>query len=162
MKNCTRVLFIDPTQNFPKAISLKGRLVHALRRFAPVLIFLFSITGSQAQVVNTHLYLSDPAWSLDRVDPVGSADATSTKVQLTGPITLAHTTGTENNRLMLVGISQKNRLVTSVTYGGSALTLVGENVSSGNSRVSIYQMINPPSGTANVVVTFSANPDKVL
>ena len=136
-----------------------------------------TVTASCAE--NKYLYLTDPSQGLDRIDPVATVDgttatsatlsaaaagivvdATSTTTAITGPITVSHTTGTGSNRLMLVGISQKNKLVTSVTYGGVALTLVGENIAGGNARVHIYRLLNPPSGTANVVVNFSANPDK--
>lgn len=144
-------------------------------------LLLFAILGISSTAIAqvTHLYLSDPNLALDRVDPVATADITtassyrvyqsspgvvidaiSTRTATTGPITQAHTTGIEGNRLMLVGISQKNRLVTSVTYGGTPLTLVGENITNGNARISIYRLLNPASGTANVVVNFSANPDR--
>lgn len=155
-------------------------------------IITASVTGCAGTQTATHtaqtsnvfkqLYLSDPNQSLDRVDPVATADATtaSTLPISTTPagvvvdavstgfssnpvsttFTVSHTTGAGLNRLMLVGISQKNRLVTSVTYGGTPLTLVGEELANGSAKVHIYSLLNPPSGTANVVVNLSANPDK--
>lgn len=155
-------------------------------------IITASVTGCAGTQTATHtaqtsnvfkqLYLSDPNQSLDRVDPVATADATSAStlplstgstgvaVDATSTgfwsnpnstsFTVSHTTGAGLNRLMLVGISQKNRLVTSVTYGGTPLTLVGESISSGNARMHIFSLINPPSGTANVVVNLNSNPDK--
>ncbi len=132
--------------------------------------------------VYKQLYLSDPTQALDRVDPVATADATTAQTGIlssTPPavvldatttnfsanpgsttFSVSHTTGTGANRLMLVGISQKNKLVSSVTYGGTPLTLVGEEIDNGNARMHLYSLINPPSGTANVVVNLSANPDK--
>ncbi len=137
------------------------------------------IVNANPSVVQTPLYLSDPGMLLDRIDPVATnitttatsyaissttapiaIDASNTVTGNTMPITVAHTTGTGANRLMLVGISQKNRTVTSVTYGATALTLVGENNLNSNARIALYRLINPPSGTANVVVNFSSAPDR--
>lgn len=78
----------------------------------------------------------------------------------TSPITVSHTTGTGSDRLMLVGVSTRDRTVSSVTYGGTALTLVGAQTSNGNAKTAIYRLIAPASGTANVVVTLSGNPGK--
>ena len=133
--------------------------------------------------VNKQLYLSDPSQALDRTDPVASADATTastvnlsstaTGVVVVNSVTNSSanpgsttftvpnvTVGAGSNRLMLVGINQKNKLVNGVTYGGTSLTLVGEDIGNGNARMHMYMMLNPPSGTADVVVTLSANPDK--
>lgn len=130
-------------------------------------------------LVQTPLYLSDPGQLLDRVDPVAAniiptavsypisaglagiiIDANSLGNGIITPLTVSHTTGNGGNRLMLVGISQKNKTVLGVTYGGTPLTLVGENNTNGNARIALYMMLNPPSGTATVVVTFNAAPDK--
>ena len=120
---------------------------------------------------------------MDRIDPVATGltttfstgdltsgggggvtiDATSSNFSAnpgSTSFTVSHTTGSGTNRLMLVGISQKNKNVTSVTYGGTPLTLVGENVNGTNGRMHMYKLLNPPSGTANVVVNLDANPDK--
>lgn len=142
------------------------------------------------------LYLSTdgsgaPDQDLDRLDPVATADnTTATSVALhnsSGAIavdatskgnsnaatslTIAHTTGTGANRLMLVGVTVGSSsssgsnagTVNSVTYGGAALTLVGV-VSESNNRVRsyIYQLLNPSTGTANVVVTLSGATAKPL
>ena len=137
------------------------------------------IVNANPSVVQTPLYLSIPGQILDRIDPVATniiptatsyaisataasiaIDASNTVTGLVTPFSVSHTTGTGANRLMLVGISQKNRTVTGVTYGSTALTLVGENNINGNARIAIYMLVNPPSGTANVGVTFSSAPDK--
>ncbi len=150
--------------------------VRHLRTAAFLIIAFFSLSTSFAQTVTKQLYLSSPGLTLDRTDPVATADNTTASIGVgvkvssttTGfsanpnanSFTVSHTTGTGNNRLMLVGISQKNKLVNSVTYGGVALTLVGESITSSNARIHLYRLINPASGTANVVVNLSANPDK--
>ncbi len=133
-------------------------------------------------IVQAPLYLSAPGQILDRIDPVATGLTTTfSTVDITASgtvlaidatnsfsaanpavtsFTVSHTTGSGSNRLMLVGVSQKNKNITSLTYGGIALTLVGENVSSTNARMHIYKLINPPSGTANVVVNLDAAPDR--
>jgi hypothetical protein len=86
------------------------------------------------------------------VDSVSSGDARP------ATLTISHTTS-GLNRLMLVGISMVNdelETVTSVTYNGVALTKVGEQNSSDDGRMEIWRLIAPPTGTYNVVITFSA------
>jgi len=85
-------------------------------------------------------------------------------------LSFAHTTGTGNNRLLLVGVSwncgSTNRTISSVTFtpdGGSAaglsevITQLGYSTS--NPRyTAIYSLLNPPSGqTGTVTVTFSGS-----
>jgi hypothetical protein len=149
-----------------------------------VITLLFCSFSSMlpAQVVYKQLYLSNPGQSLDRIDPVATADGTTSStpnLSLTPPgvahvntttaqsnnpgsstITVPYTTGSGFARLMLVGVSQKNKFVYSVTYGGTPLTFVGEETANGNARVHLYALVNPPTGTANVVVELSDNPDK--
>lgn len=136
---------------------------------------------------NKYLYLSDPAQALDRVDPVATSDVTTAQTAVLGPVggaiavdatsssqsanassrTFAHTIGTGDNRLLLVAIAVgatsstgTSPTVTSVTYDGNPLTLVGSRVS-GSGGVNddaisyIYRLIAPASGTANVVVNLS-------
>ena len=65
---------------------------------------------------------------------------------------------------MLVGVSINNardEIVSSITYGGSDLSLIGAVNHQGgggdDSRVEIWQLISPPAGTDDVEVTFSAD-----
>ena len=90
---------------------------------------------------------------------VDSTHTTST-ANNTSSISFSHTTGSGNNRLLLVGISFYNattaRTVSSVTFGGTALTSVGTIYNGNTRRVAIYRLTAPAaSTTANVVVTFS-------
>ena len=86
-------------------------------------------------------------------------DATSTV--FTGAnvttLTVSHTTGNAANRLMLVGISDRENAGLTVTYDGDPLEEYGHQVSSTNARTHIFYMINPPSGTFDVVVTATSN-----
>lgn len=45
--------------------------------------------------------------------------------------------------------------ITVITYGGAAMTLVGQSVNTpAGSRAAIYELINPPTGSQTVAVTF--------
>jgi uncharacterized repeat protein (TIGR01451 family) len=93
-------------------------------------------------------------------------DAASSNSASTGTtVTVSHTTGSGSNRLMLVGVSSRNRTITvgdpgdettSVTYNGASLTFVGSEASNADAITYIFMLVNPPSGTANVVVTFGS------
>jgi len=128
------------------------------------------------------LYLSG-ALDLDRIDPVATADVTTSQSGLMGsePVTLANTTtnaanansltfahdpGTGPNRLLLVSvvtgssgtIGTDATTVSSVTFGGVGMTLVTATNDPGTRvRSYIYRMINPPSGSANVVISLAAS-----
>jgi uncharacterized repeat protein (TIGR01451 family) len=75
-------------------------------------------------------------------------------------ISVSHTTGTALNMLMLVGVSYRENQTMSVSYGEDPLELVGVQQTSANARTAIFKLINPPSGTDNVIVTASGNFDK--
>jgi hypothetical protein len=90
-------------------------------------------------------------------------DAISSGTTSSGPITISHTAG-GSNRLMLVGVSINNdssETVASVTYDGQLLSSVGSINHQGSggddSRVEIWSLINPPAGTHDVVINFSAS-----
>lgn len=74
-----------------------------------------------------------------------------------GSLTISHTTGTQPDRLMLVGVSLKpeeedGNVVPTVKYGGTSLVQVGTKWGN-DERVAIFMMVNPPAGTADVVIT---------
>jgi prepilin-type N-terminal cleavage/methylation domain-containing protein len=76
-------------------------------------------------------------------------------------MTVSHATGTGSKRLMLVGISFDNtdyETVTGVTYNGTALELVGARAynAGDDARHEIWKLVNPDSGTFDVVINFSA------
>ncbi|MGD0758118.1 MAG: C25 family cysteine peptidase [Candidatus Sulfotelmatobacter sp.] len=85
----------------------------------------------------------------------GSADAAGTA---TVAVTVPHTTTTTGNRLLIVGVSinltnSTGTTVSSVTYGGTALTRQGFHNDAGlTRRVEMWSLLAPASGAANVVV----------
>ncbi|MCX6924139.1 MAG: hypothetical protein NT154_13150, partial [Verrucomicrobia bacterium] len=135
------------------------------------------------------LYLSGsnaPDQNLDRIDPVATSDTTtaqtlalsaSTTYQVIGVdattsgystannYSLSHTVGNGTNRLMLVGLSYgtTSTLVTNVTYGGVALTLVTttNNTTIPKPRSEIWSLVNPPSGSASLSVKGKLSTDTV-
>ncbi len=135
------------------------------------------IVSINSTIVQAPLYLSEPNYALDRIDPVANnliptstssplatvptgilADNTMGIVQYNINSSFSYTTGNGAHRLMLVGISTSNRLVTSVTYGNIPLTLVGEENTNAKARVAIFSLKNPPSGTATLAVNFNFAP----
>jgi len=111
--------------------------------------------------------MRDPGYSVGKLAaPLFSStievDATSSG-RFSGDASLSHTTGTGENRLLLVGISLSelsNPPSINATYAGQALSLVGSAFVDGSgSGVYIYSLINPPSGTHTVYVDYSSSPD---
>ena len=84
-------------------------------------------------------------------------DTSTSQVQSAGSSatsTWNHTVGTGNNRLLIVDVAVENATtVSSVTYGGQPLTLLSGLTNT--VRAEMWYMINPPSGTAAIVVTTS-------
>ncbi len=151
-------------------------------------LFYFARTaGTVAQ--GKVLYLSDPGQTLDRIDPAAANDqTTATSATLipagirASPITVVgaaasssltqtaqthsfsyHSGTTGTNRILLVGVSYRNRssqTVSSVTYGGTALTSVGTAQNGTGARVYIYRLLNPPTGANTLQVNWSSSIDR--
>ncbi len=125
--------------------------------------FTYSITdgngGTDTAEVDVTVVEHSPL-GLDGAVSSGTADGVST-------ISVAHTTGTGTDRLMLVGISANSyngaQTVSSVTFtptGGSAMPLdvVGSIENEAGRLAAIYSLLNPPSGVSGTVqVTFSGS-----
>ncbi|MES2598541.1 MAG: SdrD B-like domain-containing protein, partial [Verrucomicrobiota bacterium] len=150
-------------------------------------------TGSAVIAVptlNKFLYLSDPSQALDRVDPVATSDATTASSATlglgAGSITVVGAAASSNagqtvsthsfsynsgstgsNRILMVGISYRDgddELVSSVTYGGQAMTSVGtQNVDDSTApdgRIYIYRLYNPPLNANSLAVTWNSALDQ--
>lgn len=72
----------------------------------------------------------------------------------------SHTVAAGSNRVLIVGVSLRNnsgQTVTGVTYGGTALTLIGaQNGGTNSVRVELWRLVAPAAGTATVAVTVAA------
>src|SRR5205085_8154315 len=97
--------------------------------------------------------------TVDGVGSNGTFDVTTGVSELTW----SHTVAIGPNRLLIVGVSTSTAMlpsvpptarVSGVTYGGAAMTRILTQVATDNrSAVEMFYLLNPPSGTANVVVT---------
>lgn len=89
-------------------------------------------------------------------------DSTTNANGITALLTWSHTVGMGNSRLLIVGTAHRdgNMSVTSVTYGGTALTSIGSQNGPGNqNQATLWYLINPPTGTANISVSLSGSKD---
>lgn len=93
--------------------------------------------------------LSVPAEAAITFDSASSSTAGNIAVTT---VTWSHTVGAGVDRILVVGVSLHSLTtsVSSVTYAGSSLTLIGSF-----SRVSMWRLLAPPVGTANIVATLS-------
>lgn len=88
-------------------------------------------------------------------------NATSAEgVGVTTSLTFSHTVTSAADRILFVGVRVSGAgLVSSVTFGGSTttMTLVDSiEMTNGQSTAFLYYLVNPPSGTQDVVVTLSS------
>lgn len=137
-------------------------------------------TNTNNSIVYKQLYLSD-GLSMDRVNPgaipIDNSTSTTSTLSNAAPgvvvenisststisgstVDLAHTITNSENRMLLVGISLRERTVSAITFGGVSMTLVGTRNNGTDSRIYIYRTLNPPVGTANVSVTLSGSASK--
>lgn len=81
--------------------------------------------------------------------------ATGNKVGSGTTNTWSHTTGAGSNRILIVAVDT-GLTITSVTYGGVALTQLGIEDYNGNTEhLSLWYLLAPVSGAASVVATAS-------
>src|SRR6185369_7852506 len=89
------------------------------------------------------------------------AGSSCAKVATNTTLAWSQTVNSGSSRMLLVGISlrQRNSTVSSVTYGGVALTnIVSSRV---KEAVEIWGLVAPPIGVVNVVVNWSGSSDMV-
>ncbi len=126
------------------AIPVFGRIAHRYR-FLTLLVVAAIVSPESAMAV-------------------ASFDAVSTNSGDASALTHSHTIGGGSNRLLAVGISLDNgESVQNVTYGGATLIQQSAVIHAGGKpRVELWRLVDPPTGTADVVVTLSGgNHDKV-
>ena len=72
--------------------------------------------------------------------------------------TFAHTVGSNEHRILIVGATAQAAVaILSATYAGVAMALVDTAINGGNMRTAMFRMVNPPVGANNVVITWSGN-----
>lgn len=91
---------------------------------------------------------------------VFDATASGSKIGLNGPISYTHTpVGTPTGVAVAVAwyTGATCVVISSVTYGGNAMTLASSQIVTGQSQtVAIYGLANPPAGAQTVVVNLPA------
>jgi hypothetical protein len=115
--------------------------------------------GFVYEICDTDALCDTAAVSIVVGQPSIVLDAVSSGTASGSSLTVSHTTS-GSNRLMLVGVSINNdnfETVASVVYGGVPLTHVGSETQSDDARVEIWGLVDPPVGTHDVVITFSAD-----
>jgi hypothetical protein len=91
--------------------------------------------------------------SIYRLIGIETPTSTNSGSTTVASLTWSHTIGTNNNRLLVVGTSIPGSVaVSTVTYGGVALTKYSQVLSSGASA-ELWYLKNPAIGTANIVFT---------
>ncbi len=68
--------------------------------------------------------------------------------------------GSGTNKFLIVAVQSSSATVSSITYGGSSLSLVSSK--SNVVDTEFWKLTNPPSGTANIIVTMSGTSTVVL
>ena len=99
------------------------------------------------------------------IDSVSSNAAFDNLVGVSS-LTWSHTVGSGPNRILVVGVSTSTTMlpaiapparVGSVTYGGAAMTrILTQSSTDLRSDVEMFYLLNPPVGTADVVVSITA------
>ena len=126
-----------------------------------------AITATLKNGASTIATLTNPSATLisgGSSSVVAAATSQNSSANTTS-LSFSHNPGSGSNRLLLVAVglgaitdTGNPPSMTGVTFGGTAMTLVGSRIS-GSAGTSddtisyIYSMVNPPSGAANVVVT---------
>jgi hypothetical protein len=103
-------------------------------------------------------------------DMPGASDITfddATSATGTGTLSWSHTIGNYSNRILIVGAAGESSAggtaantcrATGVTYGGDSLTKINGidlDDSGADDCISLWYMLNPPVGTANIQVTYA-------
>lgn len=100
------------------------------------------------------------AGAMGESGPSVSLDSVSTSSGVSGAtVTIAHTTGIGDDRYMQVAISFPSTPPnsSSVTYDGVDLTQIFADTQ-GNRSLEVWELVNPPSGTADVVIALPVAP----
>lgn len=73
----------------------------------------------------------------------------------------SHTMGGGSNKIVIVASTMISTTISSLTYGGNAMTQIGTAVLS-NIRVYLHYYLNPPGGSNTVSLTTSGNNQKAF
>ncbi len=125
--------------------------------------FLSDLVADDSVTMKLRSYVS--AYSSSQYSTIGYDNANSAILTSSAnSISWQHTTGTGNDRILLVAVDVFNSggtptTVSSVTYDGIALTQVGTALYSTNPQVRsyVFRLVNPSSGTKTITANFAAS-----
>ena len=134
-----------------------------MRRFA----FMTGMMNTACRCLVAVVAVGGLAVTAGRADAAIAFDARSVSVGTAVTFTFPHTVGIGSDRVMIVGVSvyNANKTVSSISYAGQALTRLGfldGGSGSNDRRMEMWRLVNPPMGTANVVVTMSSSAKVVV
>lgn len=121
-----------------------------------ILNFIGPAVQAEADSIDPHKANVTILTNATNEEPTEESTSTgSTGAGTAGSLSFAHTI-TDANYLR-VGISCDDEVISSVTYNGVAMTLIG-TVSNGPAdlKVALYGLINPVAGTHNVIITMAS------
>jgi uncharacterized repeat protein (TIGR01451 family) len=122
--------------------------------------FIGIIAGALLKVAAISVFLLLPVHSHAQGIGFDAASSANTGTGTASSLTWPHAVGAlGSNRVLIVGVSIRNsasQTVSSVTFNGTGLNLVGQTTNSTNARVEIWRLIAPATGSHNVVVNLSA------
>lgn len=163
-----------------KAYLLKSN-AYQLTAILTVAVFLLGASSVlNAQIANKDLYLkigqllnreqpttetflsTAPLFKKTAVIGATTSGSSGNGLGITSPLTIAHTTGTNSDRLMLVTIvydpanTTPASVVYAVTYGGVSLTKLDEVINGTSVKVELWYLKSPNSGSSNVVISWTS------
>jgi len=106
------------------------------------------------------IYANNTGAKVSTAAPIVAFDANSSGNNAGGStsVSWSHTTGSGQNRIMILGVSIRNTTisVSSITYGAQSLTFIrADTHASATIRSELWYLIAPASGTATITVTLS-------
>ncbi|MBI2032008.1 MAG: hypothetical protein HYT08_05355, partial [Candidatus Levybacteria bacterium] len=113
-------------------------------------------TGTSNANISGNLASLSRNYTLNTSTQTIAYDNSTTLAEQTGSsANFSHTTGTGDNRILIVTVSRAgNAGISSITYNGSALTLIpGCTFSPGTEAIDMYYLLNPSSGSNTVSIT---------
>ncbi|MCF8457939.1 MAG: DUF11 domain-containing protein [Bacteroidales bacterium] len=125
----------------------------------------------KAGTINADIYLSNISGGTSSIAAGSTTSGSSASISSGSNLTFSHTPGTGSDRLLLVSVSVGNTdvsdetapgTITGVTFGGTTMTQVTTIYSSIAVRSYIYQLVNPSSATANIVITVGTKTSGVI
>ena len=95
---------------------------------------------------------------------ISIASSSSAAMSNSSNFSMVYSSASGTNQVLLVGVSaqQPYSQMNSITYGGFALTKLISVMNTGQTRVEIWYLLNPPSGSSQLILNNSSNENAVI